>query len=61
MKYLIFTDSALNRACGSGGISGGETGSSTGGSPRFRPPTPGTVAGLDLLPVSDLHDFIIPY
>ncbi|KAG5898674.1 hypothetical protein JTB14_030624 [Gonioctena quinquepunctata] len=41
-------NSPLNRACGGGG----DTTSSPGGSPRTRAPTPGAVAGLDLLPLS---------
>ncbi|CAH0552190.1 unnamed protein product [Brassicogethes aeneus] len=40
------TDSPLSRTC-----AGGDT-SSPGGSPRPRAPTPGAVAGLDLLPLS---------
>ncbi|XP_072389196.1 multiple C2 and transmembrane domain-containing protein isoform X2 [Diabrotica undecimpunctata] len=50
------TDSPLSRAGVSGGPGGGggggETTSSASGSPRPRAQTPGTVAGLDLLPLS---------
>lgn len=44
---LFFSDSPLSRACGVD-----TSHSSPSGSPRPKAPTPGAVAGLDLIPVS---------
>ncbi|XP_050310849.1 multiple C2 and transmembrane domain-containing protein isoform X4 [Anthonomus grandis grandis] len=48
-NYTRTADSPLSRTCA-------ETNSSPGGSPKPRAPTPGAVAGLDLLPLSSTDE-----